>query len=148
MGSPSNKHRTFTSHNHHSLFTRTNQIAALAITIITFFITRLLYQSSPCASQTSASQLPASPTALRVNGGEFLSWPDRGYGSQLSLKIYVYEEDEIDGLKSLLYGRDGSIPAEACVAGQWGTQVFSCSVAVSHLIVKEMEFLFLNLREN
>ena len=109
MGSPNNKHRAFTSHTHHGLCTRTHQIAALALIIVTFFLTRLLDQSfSPCASQASVAQLPGSRTVLRVNGGGSLSWPERGYGSQLSLKIYVYEEDEIDGLKSLLYGRDGS----------------------------------------
>ncbi|KAL6315754.1 hypothetical protein AAG906_007180 [Vitis piasezkii] len=124
MGSPNNKHRAFTSHTHHGLCTRTHQIAALALIIVTFFLTRLLDRSfSPCASQASVAQLPGSRTVLRVNGGGSLSWPERGYGSQLSLKIYVYEEDEIDGLKSLLYGRDGSIPTEVCVTGQWGTQV-------------------------
>ncbi|KAL6316956.1 hypothetical protein AAG906_024494 [Vitis piasezkii] len=123
-GSPNNKHRAFTSHTHHGLCTRTHQIAALALIIVTFFLTRLLDRSfSPCASQASVAQLPGSRTVLRVNGGGSLSWPERGYGSQLSLKIYVYEEDEIDGLKSLLYGRDGSIPTEVCVTGQWGTQV-------------------------
>lgn len=50
-------------------------------------------------------------------------WPDRGYGTHLSLKIYVYDEHEIDDLKLLLYGRDGKISADACVKGQWGTQV-------------------------
>ncbi|XP_034677451.1 probable beta-1,4-xylosyltransferase IRX10 [Vitis riparia] len=124
MGSPNNKPRAFTSHTHHGLCTRTHQIAALALIIVTFFLTRLLDQSfSSCASQASVAQLPGSRTVLRVNGGGSLSWPERGYGSQLSLKIYVYEEDEIDGLKSLLYGRDGSIPTEVCVTGQWGTQV-------------------------
>ena len=148
MGSPNNKPRAFTSHTHHGLCTRTHQIAALALIIVTFFLTRLLDQSfSPCASQASVAQLPGSRTVLRVNGGGSLSWPERGYGSQLSLKIYVYEEDEIDGLKSLLYGRDGSVPTEVCVTGQWGTQVFSCRVSVSHLIVEEMEFLFLDLWE-
>jgi hypothetical protein len=51
-----------------------------------------------------------------------------GYGTHLSLKIYVYEEDEIDGLKELLRGREGKISADACVKGQWGTQVVSCKI--------------------
>lgn len=50
-------------------------------------------------------------------------WPERGYGSHLSLKIYVYDEKEIDGLKDLLYGRDGTISTNACLKGQWGSQV-------------------------
>lgn len=52
-----------------------------------------------------------------------MSWPDLGYGSQLSLKIYVYDEHEIDGLKDLMYGRDGKISVDSCLKGQWGTQV-------------------------
>lgn len=43
--------------------------------------------------------------------------------ADLNLKIYVYDEDEIDGLNLLLSGRDGKISADACVKGQWGTQV-------------------------
>lgn len=125
MGSPSNKHKALTSHPHYSLFTRTHQIAALALVVITFFLTRLLDQSfSLCASRTPDAHLTGSPAVIDFAGGGSGSWPERGYGSQLSLNIYVYEEDEIDGLKSLLYGRDGSIPVEACLRGQWGTQVF------------------------
>ncbi|MBA0765042.1 hypothetical protein Gotri_014303, partial [Gossypium trilobum] len=33
------------------------------------------------------------------------------------------DENEIDGLKDLLYGRDGSISSNACLKGQWGSQV-------------------------
>lgn len=50
-------------------------------------------------------------------------WPERGYGTQLNLRIYVYETKEIDGLQELLSGRDHSIDFSACVKGQWGTQV-------------------------
>lgn len=35
----------------------------------------------------------------------------------------MYDENEIEGLKLLLYGRDGKISADACVKGQWGGQV-------------------------
>lgn len=35
----------------------------------------------------------------------------------------MYDEDEIEGLRGLLYGRDGRISAESCVKGQWGSQV-------------------------
>lgn len=51
------------------------------------------------------------------------SWPERGYGSQLSFKIYVYDVDEIDGLQALISGREGKITEDACLKGQWGTQV-------------------------
>lgn len=66
---------------------------------------------------------PTQSSHLFVNNGKSISWPDRGYGSRLSLKIYVYDENEIDGLKELMYGRDGKVSAENCVKGQWGTQV-------------------------
>ncbi|KAI3696196.1 hypothetical protein L1987_79206 [Smallanthus sonchifolius] len=36
-----------------------------------------------------------------------LRWPDRG--------IYVDDENEIDGLKQLLYGRDERISPESCL---------------------------------
>lgn len=52
-----------------------------------------------------------------------MTWPERGYGSHLSLKMYVYEEDEIEGLRALMYGRDREISAADCIRGQWGTQV-------------------------
>lgn len=58
-----------------------------------------------------------------IDPGRPFAWPERGFGSYLNLKIYVYDEDEIDGLKELLYGRDGKISGDACVKGQWGTQV-------------------------
>ncbi|OIV95829.1 hypothetical protein TanjilG_06805 [Lupinus angustifolius] len=43
-------------------------------------------------------------------------WP-----GQLSVKVYVYDTEEIDGLKELMYGRDGKITEDACLKGQWGT---------------------------
>ena len=39
------------------------------------------------------------------------------------MKVYVYEEDEIDGIKVLLYGRDGNVKPESHLKGQWGTHV-------------------------
>ncbi|XP_037462025.1 probable glucuronosyltransferase Os03g0107900, partial [Triticum dicoccoides] len=39
------------------------------------------------------------------------------------LRVYVYAEDEVDGLRALLRGRDGSVSAATCLKGQWGTQV-------------------------
>lgn len=100
--------------------TRTHQIGALALISITFFITRLLNQSS-----TSFSAVDR----FESNGVRFfdydgvIRWPNRGYGLNIDFKIYVYDENEIDGIKMLLYGRDGKISPESCVKGQWGTQV-------------------------
>ncbi|KAG8389788.1 hypothetical protein BUALT_Bualt01G0014900 [Buddleja alternifolia] len=101
--------------NHRVPCTRTHQIAALALIVATFFFTRLFDQTlNQCSSQY--------PTYFSVANApdDVVSW---GYGPRLNLKIYVYGEDEIDGLKMLMYGREGKISAEACVKGQWGTQV-------------------------
>ncbi|KAL5703786.1 hypothetical protein ACHQM5_022296 [Ranunculus cassubicifolius] len=104
--------------------TRIHQFGALAIIVTTFFITRAFDQSN---SQNFSSSIPVYRSQGRNliigDGGRSISWPDRGYGSELSLKIYVYDENEIDGLKELMYGRDGTISADSCVKGQWGTQV-------------------------
>lgn len=56
--------------------------------------------------------------------GQEVRWPERGYGAKLSLRIYVYDVEEIEGLRELLSGRDLSIASSACVKGQWGTQVW------------------------
>ncbi|XP_068665806.1 probable glycosyltransferase At5g25310 [Aristolochia californica] len=93
-------------------FTRTHQIGALALIVITFFLTRIYNQS-----------LSSSGCLFAVSSDGTASWPVRGYGTDLSLKIYVYEENEIDGLKELMRGRDGKIVADSCLKGQWGTQV-------------------------
>lgn len=34
------------------------------------------------------------------------------------MKVYVYEEDEIDGIKVLLYGRDENVKPESRLKGQ------------------------------
>uniref|UniRef100_A0A803MIY5 Exostosin GT47 domain-containing protein n=1 Tax=Chenopodium quinoa TaxID=63459 RepID=A0A803MIY5_CHEQI len=98
--------------------TRTHQIGALALVATTFFLTRLFDQSF-----TPDLQSPASLSSFSFNPSRPFSWPEVGYGSHLNLKIYVYDENEIHGLKLLMYGRDGSISPDACVKGQWGTQV-------------------------
>ncbi|KAJ6953082.1 hypothetical protein NC652_004924 [Populus alba x Populus x berolinensis] len=124
MGSPNNKPaRIFSPHNHTSPCTRTHQIGALLLIATTFFLTRLFDQAIPTCPPSSLNNDHLSPNVVHVSDGGSLSWPQRGYGSHLSLKIYVYEEDEIDGLKELLRGRDGKISADACLKGQWGTQV-------------------------
>nr|GEW81580.1 probable glucuronosyltransferase GUT1 [Tanacetum cinerariifolium] len=92
--------------------TRTHQIGALALITITFFTTRLL---------NNPQQQPLSSYPVISSEGDD-GWPERGYGTRLDLKVYVYEEDEIDGIKLLLYGRDGNVKADACLKGQWGTQ--------------------------
>jgi hypothetical protein len=127
MGSPNNKPaRIFSPHNHTSPpCTRTHQIGALLLIATTFFLTRLFDQAFPTCPPSSLNNDHSSPNVVHVSDGGSLSWPQRGYGSHLSLKIYVYEEDEIDGLKELLRGRDGKISADACLKGQWGTQVIS-----------------------
>ncbi|XP_059455578.1 probable beta-1,4-xylosyltransferase IRX10 [Corylus avellana] len=122
MGSIGNKGRPLASHQA-PLCTRTHQIGSLLLVVTTFFITRLLDGSSPPCPYISANLIPTPQSHVGLTPGGSLSWPERGYGSHLSLKIYVYDEDEIDGLKPLMYGRDGRITAEACSKGQWGTQV-------------------------
>lgn len=72
----------------------------------------------------------SSQRLIRINGG-YLSWPDRGFGSRLSLKIYVYDEDEIEGLDTLLYGTDLNLTVDDCDKGRWGTQVRSLNIYVS-----------------
>ncbi|KAG9440021.1 hypothetical protein H6P81_020186 [Aristolochia fimbriata] len=103
-------------------FTRTHHLSALALVVITFFLTRIYDQAfSGCPSAVSTTNHKQSEVVISGNGAA--SWPVRGYGTELSLKIYVYEEDEIDGLKELMRGRDGKIAADSCLKGQWGSQV-------------------------
>ncbi|XP_068657098.1 probable glucuronoxylan glucuronosyltransferase F8H [Aristolochia californica] len=105
-------------------FTRMHQIGALALIVMTFFLTRIYDQSLSSSSYLSTLSLTnskQSEVALSSDGAA--SWPVRGYGADLSLKIYVYEEDEIDGVKELMRGRDRQIVADSCLKGQWGTQV-------------------------
>ncbi|EPS73727.1 hypothetical protein M569_01029 [Genlisea aurea] len=98
--------------------TRAHQLAALALVVFTFLITRLLdhtvgqFQSCRLDSYSSVDQ-----------NGNSKSFAYRTYSGRLNLKVYVYDEDEIEGLRLLLYGRHGNISAENCVKGQWGTQV-------------------------
>ncbi|KAI8531449.1 hypothetical protein RHMOL_Rhmol11G0138100 [Rhododendron molle] len=114
MGSPSNKPSRLMGPHHNAPCTRAHQIGALALVAATFFLTRLFdHPSSSCNSYSLSTVVDVGPA----------SWPERGYGSHLSLKIYVYDELEIDGLRPLMYGRDGKISPDACVKGQWGTQV-------------------------
>ncbi|XP_043722696.1 probable glucuronoxylan glucuronosyltransferase F8H isoform X2 [Telopea speciosissima] len=115
MASLTSKYKAHTSH---SFCTRTHQIGALALVAATFFITRIFDQSLN-SSNYSSGEVKSS----FVDNGGSISWPDRGYGSHLFLKIYVYDEREIDGLKELMRGRDGKISPESCLKGQWGTQV-------------------------
>ncbi|KAF5444628.1 hypothetical protein F2P56_033748, partial [Juglans regia] len=113
MGSIGNKGRPVAAHQT-PVCTRTHQIGSLLLVFATFFLTRLLDRSFPPCPNFSSDRFPTtSQNHVGFSGhGGSLSWPDRGYGSHISLKIYVYDEDEIDGLKSLMYGRDGTITAQ------------------------------------
>ncbi|KAL1831519.1 hypothetical protein ACET3Z_001170 [Daucus carota] len=113
------KNRVFGSSSTHSspTCTRTHQIGALALIFTTFFLTRLLDQSFNSTTFQYKSQNDA------VSQDFYKGWPQRGYGTHLSLKIYVYDENEIEGLRQLMYGRDAKISVDMCVKGQWGTQV-------------------------
>ncbi|KAI4337913.1 hypothetical protein L6164_016277 [Bauhinia variegata] len=118
MASTGSKLRPLGAH-HQPNCTRTHQIGCLFLVFTTFFLTRLFDHSfTPC--DLPVEQVRTSQDLVQVGPQ---SWPVRGYGSQLFLKIYVYDVEEIDGLKALLYGRDGKITEDACLKGQWGTQV-------------------------
>ncbi|KAK1394479.1 putative beta-1,4-xylosyltransferase IRX10 [Heracleum sosnowskyi] len=114
MGSIYNKNRVFGSGHSNPSCTRTHQIGALGLIFTTFFTTRLVDQLSRSTSSSSFEY-------KSQNDG--VAWAERGYGRQLSLKIYVYDENEIEGLKQLMYGRDGKISVDMCIKGQWATQV-------------------------
>ncbi|OMO53875.1 Exostosin-like protein [Corchorus capsularis] len=79
-----------------------------------------MYSNSQCSL---FNQDRSSDSVSIFNGGYPSTWPERGYGSYLSLKIYVYDENEIEGLKALMYGKEGNINVHTCYQGQWGTQV-------------------------
>ncbi|XP_057847582.2 probable glucuronosyltransferase Os03g0107900 [Cryptomeria japonica] len=109
-------------------FNRTHFIIALCLVVTTFLLTRLLDRSvCSCGihgqESISSNAQGQSSTMRRVFGKNSLGWPEQGYGSHISVKIYVYEEWEVDGLKELLHGRDHSISEDSCAKGQWGSQV-------------------------
>lgn len=118
MGSPANKTRL----QHNTSCSRTHQIGGLLLVTFTFFVARLLDRSVSSCSSPAGLDTSLHSLIHFGNGGSLL-WPQLGYGAQLHLRIYIYEEDEIEGLKELMYGRDGKISADSCVKGQWGTQV-------------------------
>ncbi|KAE8683434.1 Detected protein of confused Function [Hibiscus syriacus] len=120
--------RVFQAHAYASPFcTCAHQISALFLVTATFFLTRLIDQSfSPSSCYLDNGRPSPNVDNLYVaktTAAGHLLWQERGYGSYLSLKIYVYDENDIDGLKLLLYGRDGSISTNACLKGQWASQV-------------------------
>ncbi|XP_004292559.1 PREDICTED: probable glucuronosyltransferase Os02g0520750 [Fragaria vesca subsp. vesca] len=127
LGSTNNKARPYSAQHHQQpLCTRKHQIGALFLVAATVFFTKLLDSSLPCSSSSfTADPLATTSRSSSVhvtNGGDLL-WPQRGYGPVVDLKIYVYDEREIDGLKALMSGRDGAIDSSSCLKGQWGTQV-------------------------
>jgi len=140
MGSPNNRRtRIFSLHHHNTPpFTRSHQIGALLLVASTFFLTRLFDHPFSTCPPSSLNHDHTSQNVVHFSDGGSLSWPQMGYGTHLSLKIYVYEEDEIDGLKELLRGREGKISADACVKGQWGTQVVSCKIQGLSVIIHSL----------
>lgn len=146
MNTANKSTRFFPSHTHHTttFCTRSHQIAALAIVVTTFFLTRLFDQSLGTCSSSYQNTFPDVNRQYEgvVRFGDSGGWPKRGYGTQLNLKIYVYDENEIEGLKLLLYGREGKISPEACIKGQWGTQVFlSDNVCFLFLVIESVYLL-------
>lgn len=107
-------------------------LGAAVLVIITYSCTRFVLeiprQACQCG-QNSRLILPQERGGygedrrlVEISGHE-LWWPERGYGVQLNLRIYVYDVEEIEGLRELVSGRDHSIAASSCMKGQWGTQV-------------------------
>ncbi|KAM5551126.1 hypothetical protein ABKV19_026117 [Rosa sericea] len=124
LGSVNSKARPYSAQHHQQpLCTHKHQIGALLLVATTVFFTKLLDRSSLPCSFTPADPVTASRSSVHVTNGGDLLWPHRGYGPVVDLKIYVYDEREIDGLKALMSGRDGAIDSTSCLKGQWGTQV-------------------------
>ncbi|KAL9245105.1 hypothetical protein vseg_018793 [Gypsophila vaccaria] len=117
---PHPKHRPL--HHQHHACTRTHQIGALALIAVTFFTTRFLFTDRSLA-RPPLLHASGGDAAVRFDLDRAFAWPETGYGAHLRLKVYVYGEDEVDGLKELMYGRDRSISPDSCLKGQWGTQV-------------------------
>ena len=93
---------------HHHGCSRAHQVGALLLVAATFLLTRLFDRLFLDASSPSSPSSPLS-TARPASSAD--------------LRIYVYSEDEIQGLRTLLRGRDGTVAAATCLKGQWGTQV-------------------------
>ncbi|XP_078433390.1 exostosin family protein isoform X2 [Wolffia australiana] len=106
---------------------RGQQVGALLLVILTSLVTRIVDRAvNPSTPSNFPSfHLSSSPDQRYADpfAGHGLNWPDRGFGSRLSIKIYVYDDQEIHGLSELMRGRDGTISPDSCAKGQWGTQV-------------------------
>ncbi|GAB2224386.1 hypothetical protein Drorol1_Dr00005142 [Drosera rotundifolia] len=119
MGSPTTKSRHPSSLLRHHL----RSILLVAATfILTHLLDRISTGSFPSYWCPFAARNHGSPESIRFGGDDEPRFWMRD-GSGLDLRVYVYDEDEIEGLRGLLYGRDGRISAESCVKGQWGSQV-------------------------
>ncbi|XP_062185689.1 probable glucuronosyltransferase Os03g0107900 [Phragmites australis] len=90
---------------HHHACSRAHQVGALLLVAATFLLTRLFDRLLLDTSSSST----AVPSSFAV--------------ADAALRIYVYAEDEIHGLRALLRGRDGTVPVATCLKGQWATQV-------------------------
>lgn len=96
------------THHHTPTCTRAHQAATLLLVAATFLLTRLL--------DRLLSTSPSFPYSTTITP---LPEP-RNYGADL--RIYIYSEEEIDGLRSLLHGHHTTVQAATCLKGQWGTQ--------------------------
>jgi len=105
-GSPT----SYRSMRHHHACSRAHQVGALLLVAATFLLTRLFDRLFLDASSPSSPSFPLSAA--------------RPASPSADLRIYVYSEDEIQGLRALLRGRDGTVAAATCLKGQWGTQVY------------------------
>ncbi|CAD6235905.1 unnamed protein product [Miscanthus lutarioriparius] len=95
---------------HHQACSRAHQVGALLLVAATFLLTRL-FDRLLLDTSSSAPINPGRPS------------------SSADLRIYVYAEDEIQGLRALLRGRDGTITAATCLKGdrtdKRGTSAFN-----------------------
>ncbi|GKV31057.1 hypothetical protein SLEP1_g39798 [Rubroshorea leprosula] len=102
---------------------QTHWIGALILVFATHLFTRVLDYVPAPVNTIGFNQLGGSSEGgLQFESG-FPAWPQRGYGSHIDIKIYVYDENEIEGLKPLMYGKEGVIDVGICYQGQWGAQV-------------------------
>ena len=91
--------------------------------MLTALITRIIDRAFPPSvpSNFRSTYLRSAPTEQNEDP----------YGSPLSLKIYVSEDHEIEGLRELMRGRDGTISPDSCLKGRWGTSPIPLILPIS-----------------
>ncbi|GAB2228565.1 hypothetical protein Droror1_Dr00022685 [Drosera rotundifolia] len=106
-----------------------HHLRSILLVTVTFILTHLLVWISigsfPSYWCPFAARNHGSPELIQFGGDDESRFWMRD-GSGLDLRVYVYDEDEIEGLRRLLYGnnsRDDRISTESCAKGQWGSQV-------------------------